>query len=61
MIINNRPLTDIYPNNLEACLILNHHLVASDDLVSDHNTSITYEYIDLSAYSNSVNETIVHF
>ena len=62
MMISNGPLTYIYPTSFEACLTPN-HLLSGRILnhVSDHNTSIIYRSIDLSAYSNSVNEIINHF
>ena len=62
MIHNNRLLTYVYLTNLEACLIPNHILFGCTlNQVSDHNASITCEFIDLSAYSNRVNKIINGF
>ena len=62
MIMNNYPLTYIYPTNLEGCLTPNHLLIGLTlNYVFDHNTSITYQSIGLSECSNSVNDIINYF
>ena len=62
LIINNAPLTYVYPNNIETCLTTNHLLVAGQLLYSSNTTSTVVTNLTvLVSTTDKTNHIINHF
>ena len=62
MILNNRPLTYVYPNEIENALTPNHLLFGRTLFsTSDLNTPIQFTPQNITAQSKKVNRIINHF
>ena len=62
MMLNNRPLTYVYPNELENALTPNHSLFGRTLFsTSDLNTPIQFTPQNITAQSKKVNRIINHF